>query len=333
MTLHLPVRGVSLLRPGVALFCLLVALCLHSNLAAQDQNVAKAERQQQAQKSQQPATPHHVYTDEDLKRARILTPEDKKLAEAHRTELPARTPAAKKPPAVDATNPPPESLGEVARRYRKEKAARETEAAAAKKAPVPFRIELPSSTFAEPKPSMVPLLRPPSEPSVAAPVVVTPSPASPRRSAAPFRVSPFSPRPTAPPSASPAPSVNPSMLVPSREFQQLQVRPGDSLWRMARRYLGDGARWRELLTLNRDLAAHPDSLAAGSTVIVPAAAASKNEHGSPSVITVQAGDTLWSLARLHLGRGSDWPRLVHTNPQLFDYLHLQIGSRLRLPSE
>jgi nucleoid-associated protein YgaU len=333
MTLHLPIRGLSLLRPGVALFCLLAPLSLHSNLAAQDQNVAKAERQQQAQKSQQPATPHHVYTDEDLKRARILTPEDKKLAEAHRTELPARTPAAKKPPAVDATNPPPESLGEVARRYRKEKAARETEAAAAKKAPVPFRIELPSSTFAEPKPSMVPLLRPPSEPSVAAPVVVTPSPASPRRSAAPFRVSPFSPRPTAPPSASPAPSVNPSMLVPSREFQQLQVRPGDSLWRMARRYLGDGARWQELLTLNPGLAAHPDSLAAGSTVIVPAAAVSRTVRGSPSVITVQAGDTLWSLARLHLGRGSDWPRLVHTNPQLSDYLHLQIGSRLRLPSE
>jgi nucleoid-associated protein YgaU len=332
MTLHLPIRGVSLLRPGVALFCLLASLSLHSNLAAQDQNVAEAERQQ-ARKSQQPATPHHVYTDENLKRARILTPEDKKLAEAHRKESPATTPAAKKPPAVDATNPPPESLGEVARRYRKEKAAREAEAAAVKKAPAPFRIELPSSTFAEPKPSIVPLLRPPSEPSVAAPVVVATSPASPRRSAAPSRVSPFSPRPTAPAYASPAPSVNPSMLVPSREFQQLQVRPGDSLWRMARRYLGDGARWRELLTLNRDLAAHPDALAAGSTVIVPAAAVSKNAHGSPSVITVQAGDTLWSLARLHLGRGSDWPRLAYTNPQLSDYVHLQVGSRLRLPSE
>ncbi len=333
MTLHLPVRGVRLLGPRVALFCLLASLSLHSNLAAQDQNVVEAERQQQAQKSQQPATPHHVYTDEDLKRARILTPEDKKLAEAHRKESPATTPAAKKPPAVDATNPPPESLGEVARRYREEKAAREAEAAAAKKAPAPFRIELPSSTFAEPKPSIVPLLRPPSEPSVAAPVVVATSPASPRRSAAPSRVSPFSPRPTAPAYASPAPSVNPSMLVPSREFQQLQVRPGDSLWRMARRYLWDGARWRELLTLNRDLAAHPDSLAAGSTVIVPAAAVSKNVRGSPSVITVQAGDTLWSLARFHLGRGSDWPRLAYTNPQLSDYVHIQVGSRLRLPSE
>ena len=313
MTLHLPIRGASLLRPGVALFCLLAPLSLRSNLSAQDQDAAEAARQQQAQKSQQPATPQHVYTDEDLKRARILTPEDKKLAETRRKELPAPTPAAKKPPAVAATNPPPESLGEVARRYSKEKAAREAEAAAAKKAPAPFRIELPSSTFAEPKRPVAPLRAP--------------------SSAASSRMSPFSPRPTMPSPTSPAPPVNPSSLVPSREFQQLQVRPGDSLWRMARRYLGDGARWQELLSLNPGLAAHPDSLAAGSTVIVPAAAVSRTVRGSPLTITVQHGDSLWSLARVHLGRGSDWHRLAHANPQISDYLHLQVGSQLQLPPQ
>ena len=310
MTLHLPIRGLSLLRPGVALFCLLAPLSLHSNLSAQDQNVAEDARKQQTHESQQPAVPHHVYTDEDLKRPHILTSEDKELAEAHRKGPPA--PTAKNPAAVEATNPPPESLGEVARRYRKERAAREAEAAAAKKAPAPFRVELPTSTFAEPKSSVAPLHRPPSV-------------------AAPSRMSPFSPRPTMPSAPSPAPSVNPSTLIPSREFQQLQVRPGDSLWRMARRYLGDGARWQELLALNPGLAAHPDSLVAGSTVIVPAAAASKTVRGSPATITVRSGDTLWSLARVHLGRGSDWSRLAHANPQLSDYLHLQVGSRLNLP--
>jgi len=332
MTLHLPIRGASLLRPGVAFFCLLAPLSLRSNLSAQDHDVAEAARQQQAQNSQQPTTPHHVYTDVDLKRARILTPEDKKLAEARRKELPVPTPAAKKPPAVDATNPPPESLGEVARRYRKEKAAREAEAAAAKKAPAPFRIELPSNTFAEPKPSVAPLLPPPK---VAAPVVVapSPSPAPPHRSAASSRVSPFSPRPTMPSAVSFPPSVNPSMLLPSRDFQLLQVRPGDSLWRMARRYLGDGARWPELLILNPGLAAHPDSLAAGSTVVVPAAVASRTVRGSAPMITVQPGDRLWSLARIHVGRGSDWQRLAHANPQISDYLHLQVGSQLQLPPQ
>lgn len=317
MTLHLPIRGAGLLRPGVALFCLLAPVSLRCNLSAQDQDAAEAPRQQQAQKSQHPAAPQHVYIDEDLKRARILTPEDKKLAEARRKQLPAPTPAAKKPPAVDATNPPPESLGEVARRYRNEKAAHEAEAAAAKKAPAPFRIELPSSTFAEPK----------------RPVPVAPAAALPPRSAAPSRMSPFSPRPTMPSPASPAPPVNPSTLVPRREFQQLVVRPGDSLWRMARRYLGDGARWQELLSLNPGLATHPDSLAAGSTVIVPAAVVSRTVRGSRLTITVHQGDSLWSLARVHLGRGSDWPRLAHANPQISDYLQLQVGSQLQLPPQ
>jgi nucleoid-associated protein YgaU len=328
MTLHLPIRGANLLRPGVALFWLLTPLSLRSNLSAQDQDAAEAARQQQAQKSQQPTTPRHVYTDEDLKRAHILTPEDKKLAEARRNELPTPIPAAKTP--LDATNQPPESLGEVARRCRKEKVAREAEAAAAKKAPAPFRLEFPSSTFAEPKPWVAPVLPPPS---VAAPVVVAPSPASPHRSAASSRVSPFSPRPTMPSAVSSPPRVNPSMLLPSREFQLLQVRPGDSLWRMARRYLGDGARWQELLILNPGLAAHPDSLAAGSTVVLPAAVASRIMRGSAPVITVRPGDRLWSLARIHLGRGSDWQRLAHANPQISDYLHLQVGSQLQLPPQ
>jgi nucleoid-associated protein YgaU len=129
------------------------------------------------------------------------------------------------------------------------------------------------------------------------------------------------------------PSVNPSMLLPSRDFQLLQVRPGDSLWRMARRYLGDGARWPELLILNPGLAAHPDSLAAGSTVVVPAAVASRTVRGSAPMITVQPGDRLWSRARIHLGRGSDWQRLAHANPQISDYLHLQVGSQLQLPPQ
>jgi len=102
---------------------------------------------------------------------------------------------------------------------------------------------------------------------------------------------------------------------------------------MARRYLGDGARWHELLSLNPGLAAHPDSLVAGSTVIVPASAVSRTVRGSPVTITVERGDSLWSLARGHLGRGSDWPRLAHANPQISDYLHLQVGSQLQLPPQ
>jgi len=328
MTLHFSVRGVKYRRPGIALFCLLAPLSLHTKVAAQE--VAKAAREQQAQKSRQPANHHHVYTEDDLKRARILTPEDQKQAEARKQDASAAT-SGQAAPATAESTPPSESLGEVARRYRREKASREAETAATKNAPSPFRFELPGAALAEAKRSIAPS---PVPPNVAAPSLVAPSAAASSRAPVPARVSPFQPRPTpaSPVSpVSPALRVNPSTLVPSREFRQVQVRPGDSLWRMARHYLGDGSRWQELLSLNPGLSAHPDSLPTGSTVIVPGAAKSKPTQGAPPTITVQPGDTLWSLARAHLGRGSDWPRLAHANPQLSDYLHLRPGSPVHLP--
>ena len=326
MTLHFSVRGVNYRRPGIALFCLLAPLSLHTKVAAQD--VAEAAREQQAKKSHEPASHQHVYTGEDLKRARILTPEDRKQVAARKQNASAATSEQAAAPAAPPSTSPPESLGEVARRYRREKALREAETAATKNAPSPFRVELPGTALAEPGRSIAPLRVPPSAAALA---LVAPSSAGSRRAPVPARVSPFQPRRPSPASpVSPKPRGNPSTL-PTREFQQVQVQPGDSFWRMARQYLGDGSRWQELLSLNPGLSAHPDSLAAGSTVIVPGAAKSRRAPGAPPTITVQPGDTLWSLARAHLGHGSAWPRLAHANPQLSDYLHLRLGSPVHLP--
>jgi nucleoid-associated protein YgaU len=325
MTLHLPIRGVLSLRPGVALFCLLAPLSLHTNVFAQD--VAAAARQEQAEKSQQPVTPRHVYTEDDLKRAHILTPEDQKLAEARRKDSTAPEQAAAPAPAESA--PRPESLGEIARRYRREKAVRESELSAKKKTPSQFKFELPAAALAEPKPFVA---GSPASHHVS-PAPGLPPLGNPRRSAAPARVSPFQPRPSLATPMSPALRLDSSALMAGRNLQQHRVQPGETLWRMARHYLGNGSRWREILSLNPGLAAHPDSLAAGSTVIVPGAIKSAPARDGSATITVQSGDTLWSLAHAHLGRGHNWPALAQANPQLSDYLHLQVGSKLHLPPE
>lgn len=47
------------------------------------------------------------------------------------------------------------------------------------------------------------------------------------------------------------------------------VRPGETLWSLAVRYLGDGERWREILSLNTSLRS-ASSLAVGSTIQIPA---------------------------------------------------------------
>jgi nucleoid-associated protein YgaU len=322
MTLHLPIRGLRSLRPRVALLGLLAPLSLHTNVLAQD--VAAAARQQQTEKSPQPVTPRHVYTEDDLKRAHILTPEDQKLAEARRKDSSAPEQAAAPESATR-----PESLGEIARRYRKEKAVRESQVAAQKRTPSQFKVELRGTALAEPKPLVA---GSPASPHVS-PAPGLAALGNPRRSASPARVSPFQPRPSQAMPTAPALRPDSPAIMAGRTSQQHQVQPGDSLWRMARRYLGDGSRWREILSLNPGLAAHPDSLSAGSTVILPSGIKSVPARGGPATITVQRGDTLWSLAYTHFGRGSNWPALAQANPQLSDYLRLQVGSKLYLPPD
>jgi LysM repeat protein len=327
MTLYPPNRGVYFRRPGIVLFCLLAPFFLHTNVVAQD--VAEAARQQQAHKSQQPVAPHHVYTEDDLKRPRILTPEDQDRVEARRKDSPA--PAAPNTTSLDAEmNPPSESLGEIARRYREERAAREGEAALHKNRPSAFSLELPGEAFAEPKSSAGSLRVPRT--AVVPSFLVAPSPVPIGRSTVPARVSPFQPRPGVAPTVIPSTPAIPSALATRLNSVRIQVQRGDSWWKLARRYLGSGSHWQELVSLNPGAAAHPDFLPSGSIVELPDNGASPTARApAPETITIQRGDTLWSLARVHLGRGSEWPRFAHANPQLSDYLHLRVGAHLQMP--
>jgi nucleoid-associated protein YgaU len=83
------------------------------------QDVAEAARQEKARKENQQKKPKHVYTDEDLKRAQILIPEDRAEVEAKRIPQPVPgTEAAPEP--IDAQALPADlPLGDIARRYRK----------------------------------------------------------------------------------------------------------------------------------------------------------------------------------------------------------------------
>ena len=50
-------------------------------------------------------------------------------------------------------------------------------------------------------------------------------------------------------------------------------------------------------------------------------------------VTVRKGDTLWGLAREHLGRGAAWKCLAEANPELGEPRKLRIGQRVMLPAE
>src|SRR6266849_4169912 len=108
-------RPVSLCIPGVLLFS--CALLFTSECYAQD--VADAAKQERARKEPQQKKSKHVYTEEDLKRAQILTPEDRAQIEARRNQA-APDPEGKSQDALDAKSVSPDvPLGDVARRFRR----------------------------------------------------------------------------------------------------------------------------------------------------------------------------------------------------------------------
>lgn len=345
-----PNQGPSRLCWRAVYFLPLLTLFCSSFVRAQD--VAEAARQERARKAaeQQAKTRPHVYTDEDLKREKILTPADQTRVEA-RKALKNATPGQQDAQAVSADKDrAPESLGEIARRYRNEKAAREADEAA-KKSFAAFPYTFKDPTFAAPAPEIVPLQPLLPKAATREQPKVTPSersPILPLGNKGRARLSPFQPRPYI--AATPAPSVNlprirpappvhpaavPAMVVStagSLGVRRVQVQRGDSWWKLAERYLGSGTRWQELRRLNGRSAGPDDHLEQGNSIVIPAAANLSPTVSSATRVVVNKGDTLWSLAREHLGRGGQWSCLARANPQIADYTRLMIGSLINLPS-
>ena len=123
--------------------------------AQQDQDVAKAAREERARKQAYPRKPRHIYTAEDLKRDQILTPEDRAIVEARKNQ---QVPPGAQPPqdALDAQSLPPDApLGDIARSLQRQKELMRLRRSNEFHLPFP---EAPA--LAAPRPSMQPL-RPP----------------------------------------------------------------------------------------------------------------------------------------------------------------------------
>ncbi|QOK22615.1 LysM peptidoglycan-binding domain-containing protein [Janibacter indicus] len=87
-----------------------------------------------------------------------------------------------------------------------------------------------------------------------------------------------------------------------------EVAQGESLWSIAESQLGDGARYTEILELNRDTIPASNWISPGQQLQLPdespAPAADGDTH------TVEQGDTLWEIAEDELGDGSRYTEIV-----------------------
>jgi nucleoid-associated protein YgaU len=109
---------------------------------------------------------------------------------------------------------------------------------------------------------------------------------------------------------------------------KIRIQPGDSLWKLARRHLGSGSRWNELLASNPKIS-NPNHIQPGTLLVVPTTVL--RPRVQPPSITIHSGDSLWKLAASQLGSGVAWPCIAQANPQLRDANLLRPGQILILP--
>jgi nucleoid-associated protein YgaU len=318
-----------------------ISILVASECRAQD--VADAAKQERARKESQQKKSKHVYTEEDLKRAQILTPEDRAELDAKKNQ---QTPPApeKSSDALDAQSLPPDApLGDVARRFRKLKESRRLEQSA--------EFHLPFSdapVLASPKPmqplqphsfkAIVPLA--PAAPRLAPyqpPVKRSPF-ARPRVfTAAPPMIAPSRPpavrlipaQPPAPVAPTVAPSVAPAIAFAiAAKRNVVTVKPGDSLWKLAEQNLGKGLRWRELVSANPNIL-DPNHIIAGSQIVLPSQSLPLRTSAK---FTVRTGDTLSQIAQTQMGHASYAACIAHANPSIRNTNLIYAGQVLLLPA-
>ncbi|WP_034274354.1 LysM peptidoglycan-binding domain-containing protein [Haloechinothrix halophila] len=123
---------------------------------------------------------------------------------------------------------------------------------------------------------------------------------------------------------------------------------GDTLWGLAERHLGDGRRYTDIVTLNRDrlTAGGPDRLQVGWSLLLPPDAtnlpdpARSTSCADEGTVTVRAGDTLSAIAARELGDPEQWRAIFDANhrvPQpdgraLVDPDTILPGWTLRIPT-
>jgi LysM repeat protein len=317
---------------------ILLAVCAFSASApVWAQDVAEAARQ--ARKDRQSARAKHVYTDEDLKRARILTREDRELLDAKKRQL---TPPTEAPDAnlnAEALNELP--LGDVARMYR---AMRELSQAAEV---AEYHLPRPNAEFASPKSVatlhefVVPKPNMPRQlasTSPAAPQFALAAPATlnidKKVAVAPQPAGRFmDSRPNSASVANRSEAIAPVFESPV-EGQTIIVKRGDSFWKLALAHLGNANRWHELVVANPSIV-DPNHLVPGTPIslVLPNPVIPKpTSDPAGSTVVVRKGDSLWKIAKIELGSGGFWGCIAKANPAILDANRIYVGQVVSLPS-
>ncbi|WP_435200913.1 LysM peptidoglycan-binding domain-containing protein [Janibacter sp. GS2] len=101
---------------------------------------------------------------------------------------------------------------------------------------------------------------------------------------------------------------------PSSPTVEHEVARGETLWSIAEQYLGDGARYTEIVDLNQGTIPSSHWISPGQLLQLPdegsSTGAGSRADSSTTTHTVERGDTLWEIAEDELGAGDRYPEIV-----------------------
>jgi nucleoid-associated protein YgaU len=298
------------------------------------QDLGALARQEQARKAAEPAHAVHIYTNDDLERPNILVPKDDVDLGAARRKLPPslmQLPPAAEPEAEPTAQTHAQaqevSLGEIARKNREEKIARQAQPLQ----PVHLA-ELPhvytNDDMARPK-----ILTPEDDARYLAglkkPVPVQAELIAPEVVRAETEKDLPAPQPL---HAEPAASEMPLGDIARAAYQELH--PPEPML-SARGPGRPRYPWRGKLVAYRIRRPSHASPGLYSEADLPRrrrayplsiVQAARREQ----ILTVRAGDSLWKLAREHLGRGLRWRELLQANPWIKNPNSLRVGTQIRI---
>ncbi len=114
-----------------------------------------------------------------------------------------------------------------------------------------------------------------------------------------------------------------------------EVKTGDSLWKIAENYYGDGFKWIDIATENK--LSNASQIEVGQKLTIPelgkeevAGANTETDSIQGNTYTVQKGDSLWDIAVRSYGDGYKWVEIAKinklTNPDL-----IHSGNILTIP--
>jgi nucleoid-associated protein YgaU len=311
-------RSRQRLHAGAILFAA-CAIAAGAPLWAQD--VAEVARQAQARKHQQTKHKKHVYTEEDLKRARILTREDQELLAAKNRD--ALLPGTEASTTLDAQTLEHLPLGDVARMYRAMKELNHSQTGELAEYHLPVTnapLAYAKPEFVAPRPNAI---EPTTHNAPAAPLFPNPDLNALRLNTLLVLSTPIVPAPT-PNRATAAHAVPISRTIAAKTMFAVS-KPNMPASVAHEIPVAPVFASPEVVSLPAPGFVAPTTQ---PTLVAPMI----SNASAPRSIIVKYGDSLWKLAQINLGDGHRWHELAAINPAIVNPEHILPGTPINIPA-